>query len=634
MTDSSPKVSKGYRVTEIGILPDGWEIRSLDSLFTFSGGYPVSREELGDEGLCYLHYGDIHLSPRSYIDVNSDYINIPKLNISLSDIPKNAQLNDGDVVFVDASEDVDGASRHHAVTNPNNVPFIAGLHTIVAKQRYEDLSNKYKRYCFQTASLNEQFRTYVVGTKVSGISKSNIKKIMIPIPPKSEQEAIAEALSDVDELLESLEQLIAKKRLIKQGTMQKLLKPKEDWVEKRLGNTADLKARIGWQGLTTAEYMESGGYFLVTGTDFKNGYIDWENCFYVDKSRFDQDKNIQLKVNDILVTKDGTIGKTALIPELEKPATLNSGVFVVRPINEAFDQRFFYYLLCSEQFLRFLDQLTAGSTINHLYQKDFVHFAYRLPATLQEQQQIAATLFDMDCEIAELEIKLTKSRDIKTGMMQQLLIGKIRLIQPASNVAKSREQKQIATTHKPHSSEFEDAVLIAVLAACFASARWPLSRFRYTKFSYLLRRRSNKAVNSYLKKAAGPYNPRTRYGGPERITVQKGYSQKHSNGTYSGFLAGEKIEEAEKYFETWFGKESLTWLKQFQFEKHDQLELLTTVDMAMVDLRNANKDLNLDTVKQLIYEEPEWAPKLDRSIFSDDNIQRAINRSLSLFGQD
>lgn len=98
-----------------------------------------------------------------------------------------------------------------------------------------------------------------------------------------------------------------------------------------ISEACSLHARIGWQGLTKAEYLDSGDYLLVTGVDFLEGLIDFEHCHYVTKDRYDQDTHIQLKDNDVLVTKDGTIGKVAIIRGLSKPATLNSGVFVVRP---------------------------------------------------------------------------------------------------------------------------------------------------------------------------------------------------------------------------------------------------------------------------------------------------------------
>jgi len=188
-----------------------------------------------------------------------------------------------------------------------------------------------------------------------------------------------------------------------------------------------LKARIGWQGLTTAEYLPAGEYYLVTGTDFLNGRVNWGSCCFVDAGRYAQDKNIQLKLRDILLTKDGTIGKVGFVDSLPGPATLNSGVFVIRPKGNSYDPLFFYHILSSRVFGDFLAQLQAGSTISHLYQKDFVHFSFRAPS-VPEQAAIAAILSDMDAEIAALEQRLAKSRALKQGMMQELLTGRTRLL--------------------------------------------------------------------------------------------------------------------------------------------------------------------------------------------------------------
>lgn len=201
----------------------------------------------------------------------------------------------------------------------------------------------------------------------------------------------------------------------------------EDWNVKKLFNVASLKARIGWQGLTTAEYKDSGEYYLITGTDFKNGFIDWENCHYVEKGRYDQDKNIQIKEHDVLVTKDGTIGKIALINRISKPATLNSGVFVIRPFKNEFFPEYFYYLLLSKVFFDFLVQLSAGSTINHLYQKDFINFSFQVPSNITEQTAISKVLSDTDALIEHLEKLIAKKKYIKQGAMQQLITGKKRL---------------------------------------------------------------------------------------------------------------------------------------------------------------------------------------------------------------
>jgi type I restriction enzyme S subunit len=147
---------KGYRKTDIGIIPDDWVIKPLGELFVFRGGFTASREQLSDEGHCYLHYGDIHKSSKSYIDVSDEYAEIPKLNVPINHISQKFLLNDGDVVFVDVSEDDEGASKHIVVRNPKKINYISGLHTIIAKSKDDALDNTYKQYCFQTRNVKKQ----------------------------------------------------------------------------------------------------------------------------------------------------------------------------------------------------------------------------------------------------------------------------------------------------------------------------------------------------------------------------------------------------------------------------------------------------------------------------------------------
>ena len=200
-----------------------WAVKRLGDLFSFSGGYSASRDQLSSEGHCYLHYGDIHGSSKMIIDAKEDYQNIPKLNIPLKRIVSNSLLEDGDVVFVDASEDDEGTSKYIVVVNKDDIPFIAGLHTIVAKSKTSELTHEYPRYCFQTASVHQQFLFFAVGTKVSGISKSNIPKLTLPVPPYPEQAAIAEILMDMDSEIDVLEVKLEKARQLKQGMMHNLL---------------------------------------------------------------------------------------------------------------------------------------------------------------------------------------------------------------------------------------------------------------------------------------------------------------------------------------------------------------------------------------------------------------------------
>jgi type I restriction enzyme, S subunit len=201
-----------------------WVFRTMGNLFKFSGGYSASREQLSTEGYSYLHYGDIHGSAKTFVDIKHEYLEIPKLNIELNKISKDKLLQDGDIVFVDASEDDEGVSRHVVIRNTQSIPFISGLHTIVAKSKTSELDNLYKEFCFQSQELKKQFSFYAAGIKVSGISRSNIIKIVLKIPPTiEEQTAIATILSDMDSETETLQAKLNKYKAIKQSMMQELL---------------------------------------------------------------------------------------------------------------------------------------------------------------------------------------------------------------------------------------------------------------------------------------------------------------------------------------------------------------------------------------------------------------------------
>lgn len=297
---------------------------------------------------------------------------------------------------------------------------------------FKETCIKYLYYLLQTKK--REMLEKATASTFAEISKSALCEIALQVPKKSEQEKIAEVLSDVDDLIMDLQKLINKKKDIRQGTMQILVTGKErlggfngDWVKINLSKNSKLKARIGWQGLTTAEYLDEGYSYLITGTDFKDGQINWNGCHYVDHDRYSQDPNIQVSNGDLLLTKDGTIGKVAYVTNLKRPATLNSGVFLVKPITDAYTAHFMFYVLESLVFKEFLQQLSAGSTINHLYQKDLVKFDLYVPPTKEEQEAIASILFDMDSDIHRLEEKLFKYQKVKQGMMEELLTGKVRL---------------------------------------------------------------------------------------------------------------------------------------------------------------------------------------------------------------
>lgn len=185
-----------------------------------------------------------------------------------------------------------------------------------------------------------------------------------------------------------------------------------DWEINKIKYIATLKGRIGWQGLTSDEYTDEGAY-LITGTDFENGGINWDSCVHVPMRRWEEARDIQIEDGDLLITKDGTIGKVAIVSGCTAPTSLNSGVLRISTI-DGYDRKFLYWVLQSDVFWTwFADKNAGNSTIQHLYQGDFAEFKYAIPPI--DEQGIIATLLDSKCSKVdhicidlEMQIKLLK----------------------------------------------------------------------------------------------------------------------------------------------------------------------------------------------------------------------------------
>lgn len=445
------------------LIPDDWEVKRLgDSVDILRGGSPRPIENYlttNADGINWIKIGDVK--------PNDKYIRKTEEKIIPEGKSRSREVKKGDFIL----------SNSMSFGRPYILAIDGCIHDgWLTIQKYAETFDK--EFLYYLLGSDEVFNQYVqmaAGSSVQNLNKDKVADLQLKIPPLPEQQRIAKALSDVDALISTTEKLIQKKKNIKQGAMQNLLTGKkrlpgfgdkqtdlfvpngthtkevkdvspeqirlsakmkqtelgeipEDWEVKNINKECTIKARIGWQGLKSTEYLDSGDYILITGTDFDSGFINWKSCSYVTKWRFDQDKNIQIKQGDVLITKDGTIGKVAFLNEIPMQGTLNSGVFVIRPKNpDKMDSVFLSLIFKSFWFDAFLEQITSGSTIVHLYQKDFVKFNFPLPSK-EEQTAIANVLSSMDKEIETLNTKLEKYRNLKTAMMQQLLTGKIRLV--------------------------------------------------------------------------------------------------------------------------------------------------------------------------------------------------------------
>lgn len=303
--------------------------------------------------------------------------------------------------------------------------------------RLHDFQNEVDKdflyYLLSSPSVKGQYKSFAAGSGVQNLNKEVVKKVQVFLPKLSEQQAIASALSDFDEHIDNLSELIEKKKAIRDGALEDLVSGRtrlngfnDEWITVSFNQVIKPKARIGWQGLKKDEYLRSGYSYLIGGTDFQNGTVNLDNISYVSKERYDMDSNIQVESNNVLVTKDGTIGKVALVPKLDRPATLNSGVFVFRTTSSLLPI-FLYRVLLSSVFREFINTLSAGSTIKHLYQKDLSNFEFKIPQDTKEQEAIVLILTAMDEEIESLKIEKEKTIQIKEGAMDDLLTGRVRL---------------------------------------------------------------------------------------------------------------------------------------------------------------------------------------------------------------
>ena len=282
---------------------------------------------------------------------------------------------------------------------------------------YAQLRSKLDSYFLLTLVQNDNFVKVVLdnctGTSYPAINGSELGKITVQIP-SSEVEAnqIGKVFRGIDKSITLHQRKLEKLKLAKKALLQKLF-PKngsqfpeirfkgftDAWEQRKLSELATMNARIGWQNLRTSEFLDSGDYLLITGTDFDNGRIKYGTCHYVEKKRFDQDTKIQLSTGSILITKDGTLGKVALVEELPKPATLNAGVFNVRVKDDAvLSYKYLYHYLKAPFLMKYVTANATGGTIKHLNQSILVDFPIPITEKL-EQDRIAKLLDSLELSI-------------------------------------------------------------------------------------------------------------------------------------------------------------------------------------------------------------------------------------------
>jgi type I restriction enzyme S subunit len=421
------EVRPGYKLTEVGLIPEDWEVKTLSELGTVvRGGSP---RPAGD--------------PRFF---NGNYI--PWLTVAaLTNIPDHQQRVTETASFL--TEAGSRQSRRLAsgtliiansgatlgVTKLLGVDCCAndGIAAIIAQHSGD---RSFLGFYVNTR-LRELREVIATGNGQPNLNTGLIGKIIVPFPSSQEQESIAEALSDVDALLGGLERLITKKRDLKQAAMQQLLTGQtrlpcftDEWAEKTLADLGDVYG--GLSGKTKADF-DNGSFPYITFMNVMTNVAIDEQIFGLVKVAPTEAQNRVLKGDLLFNGSSETPEEVAMCAILKNNIAnlfLNSFCFGfrMRRADEA-DGLFLVYFLRSKQGREVMKSLAQGSTRYNISKKALLNSALRLPG-VKEQTAIAAVLTDMDAEIAALEQRLAKTRALKQGMMQELLTGRIQLMTP------------------------------------------------------------------------------------------------------------------------------------------------------------------------------------------------------------
>lgn len=309
-----------------------------------------------------------------------------------------------------------------------NTPFWT-IDTLFYSEINTNADPKYVYFLLSTIN----WKLYNEASGVPSLNASTIEKIDILLPPFPEQQAISEALSDVDALIASLEALIAKKRAIKQGVMQELLTGKTrlpgfigTWIEKPLGDLGKCIRGVSYNpNRDLSSSMTNSTTVLLRANNIVEGIIDYDNIQYVDNNVVSEIQ--QLLKGDVLIAMSSgsriAIGKTGTFSKTEGKYCVGAFCAVYR----SQQNNFVRYLFQSNLYKRQLMNMLEGTSINNLNSGKIEGLIFAFPPTYHEQNAIAEILLDVDNEINALTSKLDKVTKIKQGMMQELLTGRIRL---------------------------------------------------------------------------------------------------------------------------------------------------------------------------------------------------------------
>lgn len=407
-----------FKDTEIGKIPHDWKIYILEELFNFGNGYTPSKSNPD-----FWHNGTIPWFRMEDIRLNGRILKDSIQHITKEAVKQN--LFPAYSIILSTTATI----GEHALLIADSL----------ANQQFTFLYRKVNRtseidimfFYYHCFILGNWCRKNMNEGGLLAVNIDDLKNYTFALPSLKEQQRIATVLSDVDNLITSLDKLIEKKKLIKQGTMQDLLSGKkrlkgfnDNWQTVKLGDVADI---IKGSGLSKSKITEKGGYDCILYGEIFTKYQ------YVAKENFSKTNSIEgflSEYGDVIMPGSTTtkgIDLAKAICVLQKNVRLGGDIIIIRNSYNLFNSLFLAYYITEVQ-KKGIEEIAQGITIIHLQSKFLFNFSLTIPVTIEEQKEIAKILTDMDEEINALQNKKAKYINIKQAMMQELLTGRIRLI--------------------------------------------------------------------------------------------------------------------------------------------------------------------------------------------------------------
>lgn len=432
---SEVKLPEGYKKTEVGFIPEDWEV--------FEFGEIVSNTQLGGNYANSIKHTEYPLIKMG--NIARGEIKLDKQEYIIGAAQNKDILNYGDILF-NTRNTLELVGKVAIWKKELSVAYFNSNLMRISFSKFHVSTNFFINYLMNSKYFIEELSEIAIGTtSVAAIYSKDLFRIKLPLPSKKEQTAIATALSDVDNLIQLLEKLIAKKEAVKTGTMQQLLTGKtrlpefatredgsvkgfkqtelgripEDWAIVNLGDIGNCIIGLTYSPNDVSKF----GTLVLRSSNVQNGQLAYKDNVFVDMSL---PERVIVKEGDILIcVRNGSrrlIGKCALIDQNSEGHAFGAFMSVFRTKLYPFIFYQFQSNLIQNQI-----QENMGATINQITNKDLKSFTVMIPENIKEQSAIAAILSDMDAEIQALQQRLEKTKDIKQGMMQQLLTGKVRL---------------------------------------------------------------------------------------------------------------------------------------------------------------------------------------------------------------